>query len=196
MTFKKWRSFRLSLEKTKRSKEMENECNEKAYLHQQWRHLFRAIASVRSLGTRSLDEIHSRQPHRPVSSLSAVDCWRNQHFPRWLRAISFHNLNPARKLVFFRGDFLVTYSRIFTSTTTLLSDPMSFYGVIMDATANRWCKEKIFGKEQLLYKIFFFFVSFLRTKFRTRFLTIFATPWSNSHIYASRNAQQSVYRLT
>lgn len=51
------------------------------YLHQ-WRHLFRAIASERRLGTRSPDGIHSRRPHRLAMFLFAVDRWRNQHCPR------------------------------------------------------------------------------------------------------------------
>lgn len=67
---------------------------EEKYLHQ-WRHLFRAIASERNLEIRSLGGSRSRRPHRPVMFEFAVDCWRNQHFPRWLRAISFRNLNPA-----------------------------------------------------------------------------------------------------
>lgn len=83
---------------------MENECNKKAYLHQQWRHLFRAIAFERSLGTRFLDGIHSRQPHHPVLSLSAVGCWRNQRSPHLFRAISFHYLNPARSSSTFVGN--------------------------------------------------------------------------------------------
>lgn len=68
------------------------------YLHQQWRHLFRAIASERRLGIRSLGGIHNQRLHRPVMFVFVVCCCWDQHFPRWIRAISFHKLYPARFL--------------------------------------------------------------------------------------------------
>lgn len=166
---------------------MENECNKKAYLHLQWRHLFRAIASERSLGTRSLDGIHSRQPHRPALSLSAVDCWRNQRSPRWLRAISFHNLNPARSSSAFVG-----ISRLVKIKFSLKPQLVWWDFVVMmngDAMENGKCREKRFGKERLFGKSFFS-SPFLRTNFRMKF----TTPCSNLHCSASRNAPQSVYR--
>lgn len=79
---------------------MENECNEKwEYLHQQWRHLFRAIAFERRLGTRSPGGIRTQQPHRPGLFEFEVGCWADQRF-RWPLTISFHNPNPARRSLF------------------------------------------------------------------------------------------------